>query len=64
MRHTPLPSPKNRGPVLALYLALAVVAVVALRLLGRGWVGAITAGLVVAGVLATLLVLLGSRWGR
>jgi hypothetical protein len=64
MRRGPLPSPKNRGRVFALYLALAVAAVVVLRLLGRGWVGAITAGLVVAGVLATLLVLLGSRRGR
>ena len=60
MRRQPLPAPWNRGPLTALYLVLLAVIVAALRLIGRGWIGAITAGLVLAGVLTTPLVLAGS----
>jgi len=31
-----------------------------LRLVGRGWIGAITTGLVLAGVIVTLLIVAGS----
>jgi len=55
----PLPSPWNRGPLLVLYLVLLIVIIAVLRLIGRGWVGAIAAGLVLAGVLTTLVVLVG-----
>ncbi len=60
MRRGPVPSPWNVGPLLILYLALFGVIMAVLRLAGRGWIGAITAGLVLAGVLCTLLVLVGS----
>ncbi len=59
MRRPPLPEPWNVSRVLALYVALLVALVAALRLAGRGWVGATTAGLVLAGVLCTLLVVVG-----
>jgi hypothetical protein len=61
MRRPPLPSPWNRGPVLVLYLVLIAALIAVLRLAGRGWVGAITAGLVLAGAVCTLLVVLGDR---
>ena len=54
-----LPSPWNRGPLLVLYLVLLIVIIAVLRLIGRGWVGAIAVGLVLAGVLTTLVVLVG-----
>jgi hypothetical protein len=60
MRRPPLPSPGNRGPLLLLYLVLLVAIVALLRLAGRGWLDAITAGLVLASVVCTLLVLAGS----
>ncbi len=60
MRRQPLPAPWNRGPLTALYLVLLAVSIAVLRVIGRGWIGAITAGLVLAGVLCTLLVLTGS----
>jgi hypothetical protein len=50
--------------VLIVYLVLAVVLVAVLRLAGRGWVGTITAGIVLTGVVGTLVVLLGSRAAR
>ncbi len=56
----PLPSPRNRRPFTVLYLVVLIVAIAVFRLLGRDWVGAITAGLVLAGVIATLLILVGS----
>ncbi len=56
----PLPSPRNRGPLTLLYLVVLVVAIAVLRLVGRGWIGAITAGLVLAGVIVTLLIVAGS----
>ncbi len=59
MRRPPLPSPWNHGPLSALYLVLLIVIIAALRVIGRGWVGAITAGLVLAGVLTTLAILAG-----
>ena len=59
MRKPPLPSPWNRGPLSVLYLVLLIVIVAVLRVIGRGWVGAIAAGLVLAGVLTTLAVLAG-----
>jgi hypothetical protein len=58
------PAPWNRGPVAICYGALVVVSVVTLRLIGRGWVGAITAGVVIAGVVTTLLVLVGGTLFR
>jgi hypothetical protein len=61
----PTPTRRNRGPVLLLYLAIAIAMVGILRLVGRGWIGAITAGIVLAGVVGTLVVLAGSlRRGR
>ena len=48
-----------RHTLLMLYLALFGVIIVALRLTGRGWIGAVTGGLVLAGLLCTLLVLVG-----
>jgi len=59
MQRPLLPSPWNYGPLSALYLVLLIVIIAALRVIGRGWVGAITAGLVLAGVLTTLAVLAG-----
>jgi len=47
-------------PFFLVYLVVLIVTVAALRFLGRGWFGAIFAGLVLAGVLATLLMLLAS----
>lgn len=64
MRRQPLPAPWNRGPLLALYLVLLTVIIAALRVIGRGWIGAITAGLVLAAVLTTLLVLAGNYHRR
>lgn len=61
MRRRPVPPPRAFGPLVLLYLALAVVASAALRLAGRGWVGAITAGIVLAGAAATLVMLVGYR---
>lgn len=61
MRDPPVPSPWNRGPILVLYLVLIAILIAVLRLAGRGWIGAITAGLVLAGVLCTLLAVLGSQ---
>jgi len=63
MRRGPLPSPWNRGPLLILSLAVFGVIIVALRLAGRGWIGAVTGSLVLAGLLCTLLVLVGD-WRR
>jgi hypothetical protein len=60
MRRQPLPAPWNRGPLTALYLVLLAVIITVLRVIGRGWIGAITAGLVLAGVLTTLLILVGN----
>ncbi len=60
MRRRPLPSPWNRGPLLVLYLVLLAASIAVLRLAGRGWIGASTSGLVLAGVVCTLLVLAGS----
>jgi hypothetical protein len=60
MRRQPLPASWNRGPLLALYLVLLIIIIVVLRVIGRGWIGAITAGLVLAGVLTTLLILVGN----
>ncbi len=59
MRRGPLPSPWNRGPLLILYLAVFGVIIAVLRLAGRGWIGAVTGGLVLASLLCTLLVLAG-----
>jgi len=56
----PLPSPRNRGPLTLLYLVILAVAIAVLRLVGRGWIGAITAGLVLSGVIVTLLIVAGS----
>lgn len=64
MASEPVPSRSNRWPVLIVYLVLAVVLVAVLRLAGRGWVGTITAGIVLTGVVGTLVVLLGSRAAR
>jgi hypothetical protein len=64
MHEPPVPSPWNRRPLTLLYLALLIVAITALRLLGRGWIGTITAGIPVAGIVWTLLVLLGSSRRR
>jgi len=61
MREPPLPAPWNRGPLAILYLFLIVAATAFLRFAGRGWITAIIGGLIVAGALFTLLVLLGSR---
>lgn len=60
MQEPSVPSPRNRGPLVLLYLALLAVAIAALRFVGRGWVGAITAGLPIAACVWTLLVLLGN----
>ena len=60
MRRQSVPRAWNRGPVLALYAVLAIVLVAVLRFAGRGWIGAVTAGLVLAGVVSVLLVLVGS----
>ncbi len=59
MRRGPLPSPWNRGPPLILSLAVFSVIIAALHLPGRGWIGAVTGSLVLAGLLCTLLVLAG-----
>ncbi len=63
MRRGPLPSPWNRGPLLMLSLAVFGVIIALLRLAGRGWIGAVTGSLVLAGLLCTLLVLVGD-WRR
>ncbi len=55
-----LPSRGNTAPLVARYFLLLAVIIAVLRVLGRGWIGAVTAGLVLAGVLCTLLILLGS----
>jgi uncharacterized membrane protein YcaP (DUF421 family) len=60
----PTPAPWNRWPVFIPYLVIAVVMVAVFRLAGRGWIGALTAGIVLAGVVGTLVVLVGSRMGR
>ncbi len=56
----PLPSPRNRGPLTILYLVVLAVAIAVLRLVERGWIGAITAGLMLSGVILTLLIVTGS----
>jgi hypothetical protein len=53
------PAPWNRGPVVIVYGAILIISIAILRFAGRGWVGAITAGLVLAGVVTVLLVLAG-----
>ncbi len=55
-----LPSRGNTAPLVALSFLLLAVIIAVLRVLGRGWIGAVTAGIVLAGVLCTLLILLGS----
>ncbi len=60
LRPGSLPSRENTAPLVARYLLLLAVIIAALRVLGRGWIGAVTAGLVLAGILCTLLILLGS----
>ncbi len=60
MRPRSLPSRGNTAPLVALSLLLLAVIIAVLRVLGRGWISAVTAGLVLAGVLCTLLILLGS----
>ena len=47
-------------PFVLVYLVTLIAAVAVLRSLGRGWIGAIIAGLVLAGILGTLLMLLAS----
>ncbi len=59
MRRGLLPSPWNRGPLLILALAVFGVIIAVLRLAGRGWIGTVTGSLVLAGLLCTLLVLVG-----
>ncbi len=61
MRRPPLPAPWNRGPLLVLYLFLAGATTALLHVAGRGWIGATLEGLILAVVLLTLLVLVGSR---
>ncbi len=56
----PLPSPRNRGPLTLLHLVVLAVAIAVLRLVGRGWISAITTGLVLSGVIVTLLIVAGS----
>jgi hypothetical protein len=63
-RGRPTPAPWNRVPVMILYLVMAAVIVAMLRLAGRGWIGALSAGIVLAGVVGTLVVLVGGRIGR
>ena len=63
-RGRPTPAPWNRWPVLMLYLIVAAVLVAVLRFAGRGWIGALSAGIVLAGVVGTLIVLVGGRIGR
>lgn len=60
MREPPLPSPWNRGPLTFLSLTALAVVILALHAAGRGWISAIVGGLILAAVLITLLVLLGS----
>ncbi len=57
MRRGPLPSRRNTALGVTLYLFILVVIIAVLRVLGRGWIGAITAGLILTGVFTTLLVL-------
>ncbi len=61
MEQRPLPSPWNRRPVTFLYLAALVVTILTLHAGGRGWISAIVGGLILAAVLVTLLVLVGSH---
>ncbi|MDQ2785624.1 MAG: hypothetical protein M3Y58_11560 [Chloroflexota bacterium] len=58
-----MPSPWNRDPLLILSLAVFGVIIAVLRRAGRGWIGAVTDSLVLAGLLCTLLVLAGD-WRR
>jgi hypothetical protein len=64
MGEPPLPAPWNRGPLTLLYLVLLGATTALLRLAGRGWISATIGGLILAGALFTLLVLVGSnrRW--
>lgn len=59
MRPGSLSSRGNTALLVARYFLLLVVIIAVLRILGRGWIGAVTAGIVLAGVLCTLLILLG-----
>ena len=61
MGQHPLPSPWNRGPLTFLYLAALIVTILTLHAEGRGWLSAIVGGLILAAVLVTLLVLVGSH---
>ncbi len=60
MRPGSLPSRGNTAPLVGLYLLLLAVIIAVLRALGHGWIGAVTTGLVLTGVLCPLLILLGS----
>ncbi len=61
MREPPLPAPWNRGPLVVLYIVLIAATTAFLRFAGRGWISAVIGGLILAGALFTLLVLMGSR---
>lgn len=61
MRKPPLPAPWNRGPLAVLYLFLIGATTALLHFAGRGWISAVIGGLILAGALFTLLVLMGSR---
>lgn len=61
MREPPLPAPWNHRPLAVLYLFLIGATTAFLRFAGRGWTSAVIGGLILAGALFTLLVLIGRR---
>jgi hypothetical protein len=53
--------PVRTWPFALVYLGILAATIALLRLLGRGWTGAVISGLVLAGLLTTLVLLAGSR---